>query len=146
MKNFIKKIEANPSKRIYYSIIADYVLNKSICELVDNAIDLWVKNGKNALAIIKIELDIDQQRILIEDNVGGIKEGELKKIVAPGYTSNDINDDTIGFFGVGSKRAVVALSQDIVITTRFKNEKTTTFFFFTIRFFLFFTSKCHLSI
>ena len=46
MKTEVTKIDAKPSKRIYRSIIVDYDLNKSICELIDNAIDLWVKNGK----------------------------------------------------------------------------------------------------
>jgi hypothetical protein len=124
MKNLIKTIDVKPSKRIYRSIIADYDLNKSVCELIDNAIDLWVKSGKKEKIKIDINLDKQQQIILIKDNVGGIKNEELKIIVAPGHTTNKMSEETIGFFGVGSKRAVVALSQYIIITSRYKDYET----------------------
>ena len=117
-------IDATPSKRLYYSIIADYDLNKSICELVDNAIDIWFKNGEKKRLIVEIKPKLDQQIILVKDNAGGIGKNELKYIIAPGHTSNKPDEVTIGFFGVGSKRAVVALAQDIVITTRHKNNQT----------------------
>ena len=45
-------------------------------------------------------------------------------IVGPGQTSNLPTDEVIGIFGVGTKRAVVALAQDVKITTRYGNEKT----------------------
>ena len=115
MKKQIDKINAVPSKRIFLSIIADYNMNRSICELVDNALDVWSKNGCKDKLIINITLNKDQQIIEVEDNAGGIKESELNIIVGPGQTSNAATDETIGIFGVGSKRAVVALSQDIKI-------------------------------
>lgn len=39
VKKQVGTIEAIPSKRLFLSIIADYDLNRSICELVDNAPD-----------------------------------------------------------------------------------------------------------
>ena len=38
MKKQIDTVDATPSKRLYLSIIADYDLNKAICELIDNAL------------------------------------------------------------------------------------------------------------
>lgn len=124
MKKEIETLDATPSKRLFLSIIADYDLNKSICELVDNGLDVWVRNGKAGNISIKIELDKTQQTIVIEDNAGGLPKSELKFIVGPGQTGTTTTDETIGIFGVGTKRAVVALAQDIKIKTRYRKDKT----------------------
>ncbi|MFZ0333460.1 MAG: ATP-binding protein [Candidatus Acidiferrales bacterium] len=124
MKKEIDKLNATPSKRIFHSIIADYDLNRSICELVDNGLDVWVR-GKRASAIsISIKLDKAQQTIMVEDNAGGLPKADLRYVVGPGETGTNPTDETIGIFGVGTKRAVVALAQDVKITTRFSKEKT----------------------
>lgn len=123
-----KVLDATPEKRIFLSIISEYDLKRSVCELIDNAIDLWSKTKKRDLEII-IKADIQQQTISIMDNAGGIEEQKLDHIVSPGKTTNDISDDVIGYFGVGSKRAVVALAQDISIHSRYQNDKS-----FTIKF------------
>lgn len=118
-----KELDATPEKRIFLSIISEYDLKRALCELIDNAIDLWTKK-KRADLKVKINLDEQQQAISIEDNAGGIEESKLDHVVSPGKTSNDVYDDVIGYFGVGSKRAVVALAKDIEIYSRFENEKT----------------------
>jgi hypothetical protein len=124
MKNEIDKLNATPSKRLYLSIIADYDLNRSICELVDNGLDVWVRGGKAKNISIKITLNSTQQIILVEDDAGGLAKSELVYIVGPGQTGSSPTDETIGIFGVGTKRAVVALAQDIRIKTRFKKHET----------------------
>lgn len=116
-------IDATPEKRTYLSIISEYDLKRSICELIDNAIDLWSKHKTSKLAI-QIKADARQQTISIEDNAGGIEEAKLDLIVSPGKTDNEISDDVIGYFGVGSKRAVVALAEKIAIHSRYENEKS----------------------
>lgn len=124
MKKEIAKLNATPSKRIFYSIIADYDLNRSICELVDNGLDVWVR-GKKARAIsINIKLDQLQQTITVDDDAGGLPRADLRYVVGPGETGTNPTDETIGIFGVGTKRAVVALAQDVKITTRFPKDKT----------------------
>ncbi len=120
-----KILDATPEKRIFLSIISEYDLKRSLCELIDNAIDLWTKK-KRADLEINIILDDRQQSISIEDNAGGIEEAKLDHIVSPGKTTNDIHDDVIGYFGVGSKRAVVALAQNISIHSRYENGITYT--------------------
>ncbi|MEE9176515.1 MAG: ATP-binding protein [Thermodesulfobacteriota bacterium] len=124
MKKEAGIVSAIPSKRLFKSIIADYDLNCAICELIDNALDIWVKNQGTPKLKIEINLEKNQQTIEVIDNSGGIKESELKFLVAPGETSNLPEDKTIGIFGVGTKRAVVALAQEVKITSRFKNCKT----------------------
>lgn len=118
MKRQIDQISAVPSKRLFLSIIADYDLNRSICELIDNALDIWVRGGREGSIVVNIDLDKDQQTISVTDNAGGVDKSELSCIVGPGQTGNLPSDEIIGIFGVGTKRAVVALGQDITITTR----------------------------
>jgi hypothetical protein len=124
MKKIAGKLDATPSKRLFLSIIADYDLNRSICELVDNGLDVWIR-GKRVQAIaINVSLDKLQQTITVEDNAGGLPKEELRFIVGPGQTGSSPTEETIGIFGVGTKRAVVALAQDIKITTRHGTKKT----------------------
>lgn len=119
MKNQVDRIDAIPSKRIFLSIIADYDLNRSICELVDNAFDVWIRNKKKGTVSVNILLNQTQQTISVEDNAGGLQKSQLRHIVGPGQTGTVPTDETIGIFGVGTKRAVVALAQDIKIRTRY---------------------------
>ena len=124
MKNPIDTLDATPSKRLFLSIIADYDLNRSICELVDNGLDVWVRAQRTKRINIAVVLDKIQQTIRVEDNAGGLAQSELRYIVGPGQTGTNPTDETIGIFGVGTKRAVVALSQDIKVKTRQTGDKT----------------------
>jgi hypothetical protein len=58
------------------------------------------------------------------DNSGGVVVTELRKLISPGESSTTGEDSTIGVFGVGSKRAVVALAQHVQITTRYQTSNT----------------------
>ena len=113
MKEQLEKINASPTKRIYLSIIADYNLEKAICELIDNAIDSWKLLGRINSLKIDIELDSDRQIITVTDNAGGVRRDDILKLVSPGESTIEEGDESIGIFGVGSKRAVVYLSQNI---------------------------------
>ncbi|HVZ83420.1 MAG TPA: ATP-binding protein [Terracidiphilus sp.] len=124
MKKEVDHINATPSKRLFLSIIADYNLNRSICELVDNALDVRTRSRIKGPVNVQVRLEERQQAIEVVDDAGGLKQAELKYIVGPGQTGTSTSDETIGIFGVGTKRAVVALAQDIKITTRFAKQKT----------------------
>ena len=117
-------VSRTPSKRLFLSIIADYDLNRAICELVDNGLDVWVRGGKTQEITIKITLDKGQQTIKVEDNAGGLPKSEIRYIVGPGQTGTSPTEETIGIFGVGTKRAVVALAQDIKIRTRYPHSRS----------------------
>ncbi|TCA23614.1 hypothetical protein E0H70_28185 [Rhizobium leguminosarum bv. viciae] len=124
MKQQVDTLVAIPSKRLFLSIIADYDLNRSICELVDNAFDVWTRSERKNSIKIDVELDDDARIIKVIDNAGGVKPYELKYIVAPGESGSDPTDETIGIFGVGTKRAVVALAKQVRVTTRFEEGVT----------------------
>ena len=124
MKKEVGILDATPTKRLFLSIIVDYNLNGAICELIDNALDIWSNSGEAQPLDIHIDLDDTQQTIRVEDNAGGVRRDDLRFIVGPGQTGNDPDNKSIGIFGVGTKRAVVALAQDIRITTRHQNKRT----------------------
>jgi hypothetical protein len=124
MKSQVDILDAVPAKGLFLSIIADYDLNKSICELVDNGFDVWTRAGRKKPININVELDVDENVIRVEDDAGGLKYSELRYIVSPGQSGSSSTDETIGIFGVGTKRAVVALARDIVIRTRYDENKT----------------------
>ncbi|KYG81661.1 histidine kinase/DNA gyrase B/HSP90-like ATPase [Roseivirga ehrenbergii] len=115
MDKFIKNIDATPEKRSFFSIVNDYDLKLSICELIDNSIDHWDKSNSSSLLCINIELDKRQQTILFTDNAGGVTAEGMRLLVCPGASSNSDLDNSIGIFGVGSKRAIVALSENTKI-------------------------------
>lgn len=117
-KTEIAPIDGTPEKRMFWSIISDYDLPTGLCELVDNAIDLWMAGGQRSKLNVEILLDADRQLIRILDNAGGVKQEELRLLVAPGGSRNDPNAEIIGIFGVGSKRAGVALGEQVVMKTR----------------------------
>jgi hypothetical protein len=124
LKKNVGTIEPVPSKRIFYSIIVDYDLNRAICELIDNALDQWTKAGRRSKLAVSLNFDLNQQTIAIIDDAGGVKKAQLEILVGPGLTSNEPEEHTIGIFGVGTKRAVVALAQDVQIRSRHKSGET----------------------
>ena len=124
MRRESKIVDGTPDKRLFWSIITDYSLDTSVCELIDNSIDIWTRNNKHRSLKIIVDLDVVARSIRISDNAGGVPEHELQKLISPGATTNDPNNQTIGIFGVGSKRAVVALAEIIRIQTRHNEGKS----------------------
>ena len=72
MKKEVGKLVATPSKRLFLSIIADYDLNRSICGLVDNGLDVGERGGRTSKINIGIVLDSEQTTISVQDNAGGL--------------------------------------------------------------------------
>lgn len=114
-------IDGTPEKRIFWSLIADYGLRTGLCELLDNAIDLWASTGKKQPLKIMVFLDQQRQIVVVRDNAGGIKASDLRLLIAPGGSRNDPKAQVIGVFGVGSKRASVAIGERVEIKTRHLN-------------------------
>lgn len=123
-KTEIEAIDGTPEKRSFLSIISDYNLRTGLCELIDNALDLWVLSGKSKALTIDVTLDAATQHICVCDNAGGVKETELRLLVAPGATRNINSEEIIGIFGVGGKRAGIALGRQVEIRTRHKKQKS----------------------
>ena len=69
-------------------------------------------------------MSIPSQTIRIDDDSGGIARDDLKLIVRPGASATLETAATIGIFGVGSKRSVIALARDIRISTTIPRQST----------------------
>lgn len=123
-KTQIEPIDGTPVKRMFWSIISDYEFKTSICELVDNAIDLWMLAGRTKSLAIDVLLDAEQQLISVKDDAGGVKQDELRLLIVPGGSRNDPGAESIGIFGVGGKRSGIALGEHVEIRTRYKRQQS----------------------
>src|SRR5579875_2465845 len=97
-KTEIQPIDGTPLKRMFYSIISDYDFKTAVCELVDNAIDLWSIGPQQGCLEILISADPDQQSIEVRDNAGGIELDDLRLLVVPGGSRNSLDAEVIGVF------------------------------------------------
>jgi hypothetical protein len=123
-KTELDVIDGTPEKRFFLSLISDYDLKAGLCELIDNAIDFWRGGHGQAKLVIDVDLDPERQIFRVSDNAGGVREDDVRLLIAPGATGNPADKDVIGIFGVGGKRAAVALGERVEIRTRFKKEKS----------------------
>lgn len=117
-------IDATPQKRLFLSIIADYGLITSICELIDNALDQWLVSGKAEPLEIRVILNSDRQQVRVTDNAGGVPSDSLELLVSPGASRENDGIELIGNFGVGGKRAGIALGERVEVRTRHANGQT----------------------
>lgn len=117
-------VDGTPKKRLFLSIISDYDLKTGVCELVDNALDLWITNQRVRSLQIDVTLDVDRQVIQVCDNAGGVSEDNAELLISPGASRNDQGKALIGVFGVGGKRAGIALGELVEIRTRHEHGKS----------------------
>ncbi|MEX5579865.1 ATP-binding protein [Pseudophaeobacter sp. A-200-2] len=120
-------VDGTPQKRLFRSIIADYGLLTSICELIDNAIDHWTASGRQRTLLIQLFLNADRQLIAIRDNAGGVPRSDIQLLVSPGASRDEAGHQFIGNFGVGGKRAGIALGQRVEVTSRHGEGETLRF-------------------
>ena len=123
-KTVSRTIDGTPKKRLFLSIISDYDIKTGLCELVDNALDFWAENGRKTNLKISVILDPERQFIQVRDNAGGVSEEQAELLIAPGATRDDTDHALIGIFGVGGKRAGIALGELVEIRTRYKHGKS----------------------
>lgn len=123
-KTEVEPLDGMPEKRLFWSIISDYGLKTGITELVDNAIDIWFAKKDRGSLKIDLVLDADRQLITLTDNAGGVRQEHLRLLIAPGGSLNSPSAESIGIFGVGSKRAVVALAEHVSIKTRHPQDRS----------------------
>src|SRR5271154_3171341 len=120
-KRPVQPVDGSPKKRLFWSIISDYNLKTDLCELIDNALDQWLLDKKGPPLTISLDLYVERKVISVKDNAGGVKFDDLSLLIAPGGSRNDPLAELIGVFGVGGKRASIALAEHIEIRTRYEN-------------------------
>lgn len=112
-----KRVAATPEKRFFISmLVKDIELIPAILDLVDNSIDGAKRlrpnaNAPDRFAGLFVRLTLDQQRLRIEDNCGGIpvsraRESAFRFGRPAGITGPH---GEVGQFGVGMKRALFKL-------------------------------------
>jgi anti-sigma regulatory factor (Ser/Thr protein kinase) len=116
-KTEIEPLNGTPEKRMFWSIISDYDLKTGLTELVDNALDIWIGTKNRQPLRIELTLDTDRQIVTLTDNAGGVPRENLRLLIAPGGSMNSPDGETIGIFGVGTKRAVIAIAEQVSIKT-----------------------------
>jgi hypothetical protein len=116
-------IDVTPDKKILESISSDIDLKKGILELVDNAIDEWRLRGNPSLRV-ELTLNASTKSLTYTDNAGGIKEEHLNMVIQPGGTTRKAEEISIGEFGIGLKRAIIALSKEAEVISRFEDQAT----------------------
>jgi hypothetical protein len=120
---FVGYIDVTPEKKIIQSIASDIDLKRGILELVDNAVDEW-RARANPRLNIRLTFDVNKKSLVYLDNAGGILEKNLNMILQPGGTTRTPEDHSIGEFGLGSKRAIIALSREAEVVSRFESKDT----------------------
>lgn len=114
---------AMPTKQFFVSMLTrDISLADAILDLIDNCLDgaLRIANGEEvdySKHVVKILLSADS--FSIEDNCGGIPR-EIAKNYAfkMGREPDDVRDaenETIGMYGVGMKRAIFKMGRDAIV-------------------------------
>jgi len=121
-----KILEITPSRHLLpYLGHQDYFFPDALAEFVDNSFDSFhrFEQGEHEQlgALIKISFKINGNKIVIEDNAGGMSLSELEQALRLASVKND-EERNQGFFGVGMKSACTSLGKRFMIRTTKKGE------------------------
>lgn len=127
------KANATPTKAFFVRMITrDISLEDCIFDLIDNSIDgAWELSGGSPMSLedstdlsaYKINIQIEGNRFEISDNCGGITRDNAENYA---FTFGrreeaEIEDYSIGVYGIGMKRSVFKLGSDIEIRSTYQN-------------------------
>jgi hypothetical protein len=123
-------INARPTKRLVVHVITrDIKLEDAILDLVDNAIDGARSHGEGSLAKFKVQITANKDYFQIIDNCGGISRDTARNYAfrfgrpedyAP--DPDELPEKSIGNFGVGMKRALLKMGNDITVQSWTEDE------------------------
>ncbi len=120
-------VDASPTKNLFISILVrDISIRDAIGDLLDNSVDgalrLRPKRSYSGLWV-KIELDAQNDKFVIEDNCGGIDaETARKYIFRFGHPDDaELLENSVGVFGIGMKRALFRLGKIFSVESTAKN-------------------------
>ena len=121
---------AMPTKQFFVSMLTrDISLDDAILDLVDNCLDgaLRCSNGSEVdYSKHWVKINLTHESFLIEDNCGGIPRNVAKdyafKMGRDHDDDRDSEDETIGMYGVGMKRAIFKMGRESIVKTRFEED------------------------
>ena len=116
---------AIPTKQFFVSMLTrDISLADAILDLVDNCLDgaLRLANGGVVdYAQHSVAIELTDNHFLIEDDCGGIPRDVAKnyafKMGREPDDDRDSDNETIGMYGVGMKRAIFKMGRDAIVRT-----------------------------
>lgn len=107
-------INTRPSKSFFIkTLVRDIQLIDAVLDLVDNSIDSYIKKNFHEKKSIKINFNRD--RFVIEDDCGGIQKDQVYEHVFKFGEPTREHAKTIGVYGIGLKRAIFKMGQNILI-------------------------------
>ena len=115
-----KIVKASPTKEFFVSmLVRDILLKQAIIELIDNSLDGARKIRKEPnFSGLYIKINFDREKFEIIDNCGGIPidiaEEYAFRFGRPSNIEN-VGGETTGIFGIGMKRALFKMGNNIVI-------------------------------
>jgi len=121
---------AIPTKQFFVSMLTrDISLADAILDLVDNCLDgalRFAHGGEVDYEPHWVKITLAEDCFSIEDNCGGIPRDIAKdyafKIGRETDDERDIENETIGMYGVGMKRAIFKMGKDAIVQTRFEDD------------------------
>ena len=128
------KAVAYPTKAFFVRMITrDISLEDCILDLIDNSVDgAWNQEGSRPMGLAdgadlspyQIEIEAFPDRFMIRDNCGGMTlDNAVDHAFSFGRTSTVEHDDfSIGVYGIGMKRAVFKLGNDIRVRSTFRQD------------------------
>lgn len=118
-------IELTPSKETYNAIRADVGVAASFKELIDNAIDNAIREGKSVVQveIVHKESESGPEEIIVRDDSGGIHPNELDMLFALGESRKEDIRGSIGAFGIGAKKALMRLGRSFDVISRHEDRE-----------------------
>ena len=117
---------AMPTKQFFVSMLTrDISLADAILDLVDNCLDGALRTAPNQSDVeyVKhfVKITLTEDYFEIEDNCGGIPREIAKnyafKLGRGPDDSRDSENETIGMYGVGMKRAIFKMGRDALVKT-----------------------------
>ncbi len=117
---------ATPTKKFFVNMLTrDIKLEDAILDLLDNCLDgaLRCANGTEVdYSRYWVKITLDAGHFAIMDNCGGIPRDVAKeyafKMGREPNDNRDADNETIGMYGVGMKRAIFKMGRSAVVKTR----------------------------
>lgn len=122
--------EAIPTKQFFVSMLTrDINLADAILDLVDNCLDGALRVADGGVVDYSqhfVDITLNNKLFSIEDNCGGIPREIAKnyafKMGREPDDERDAENETIGMYGVGMKRAVFKMGRDAKVRTRYNGD------------------------
>lgn len=118
-----KEVTFSASKQLWGNLGKEITVRGAICEFIDNSIDSHQRHTfRNE---VNIELDHDPEAengagmLTVYDDGGGIPQSDFEAIFSLAESIQEA-EDSIGWAGIGLKRAAVALAHTLVVKTRYE--------------------------